>query len=113
HPYRRVVADLDPEEGGLRHADDLERVPVERNRGADGSRFRSEGAAPERVRDDRNGRAARAIVFRCEQPSGRGPHTERAEERAADEARADAARLAALAEIDARRSVCEQIAEER
>ena len=76
HPHGRAIADLDAEEGGLGDADDLEWMTVERNRGANCGR-RSEVAAPERMRDDGDGRAAGTIVGGREQPACRGADAER------------------------------------
>ena len=85
HPHVDERARLDTGEPGAGDADDLEGVPGERDRPAERRRRAAKPPLPVGVAHDRDRmRAGRHIVGRRQQPSDRGPESQRREHGAGD-----------------------------
>src|SRR5690606_27718552 len=88
------------EEPRRRDANDLEVMPVERDRAADDRRVASVFALPEAVAEDGCGGAPALVVGGGQQAPGGGAYAERAEEPTADEVPVDGAGTARLRQVE-------------
>jgi hypothetical protein len=81
-PYRRLDAELQPEESARRHADDPRRHAIDQQRRPEDPRVEVEPALPVRPTDDRDGafERSRLGVLRTDQPSDRRPNAKDIEE---------------------------------
>ena len=106
------AADLHPEEARRRHADDLERVAVERDAAAEDRRAAGVLTLPESVAEHRGRRRAAApIVGGGQRASDECRHAEPFEEVAAHPESLRVARLAAGREVERRRVPGERVGE--
>ena len=94
-------SDVDAEEAGLRHADDVERVAVEHDGPPDDRRIAAVLLLPERVaQHDAGCRAAFAIVGRRQHAADVRRHAERLKEIAADPDPLCGSRLTAAGQVE-------------